>query len=325
MASAYTLAVRNNNGWEVLLAQKNVIDFRRTLQPNNGVLHICEHPGEYVIPGGEVRNGEKPGHAALRVFAQETQSQMPESAVLQQFYNIGEEAYFWLLWADENPWMILSEDEQLHKKNKFFNERDGVVSLDTTTGRLISSWSWEYYGESHKLMWVPISDAWKILDPNGPLSPWQEGQYALVQQAIPAYSNYNLIQVYHNRRIFSGRSERALRHLELNPLATNVQVYQDYERTQPVLLGGSGQITHVKGMKYLKAEKLKAVATPEPGREYFVVAYNGSDLVLMQMMTYTGKHDRWYSFSSELVFGDEGGQQPRPPGEPPPPPAPEDL
>ena len=299
MASAYTLAIRNNNGWEVLLAQKNVINFRHTLQPNNAMFHLYEYPGEYVIPGGTIHNEERPSRAALRLFCEATQIKTPRSATLQQFYNVGDDAYFWLLWADDNPWMPLSDNDELQRKNTYFIERDKAVSIDTDTGRLISSWSWEYYGELHMLQWFQINEALSMFDPNESLSTWQEHQYALAQQAMPAYSNYNLIQVYNNNRVFPELSESAIQHLVQNPMLTNIQVYQDYERKHPVLLGGSGQIIYSQGMAHLRGEKFTVIVEPVLGTSYFVVAYNGPELVLFQTMSYVGNSHGWYKFSSQ--------------------------
>ncbi|HEX8175063.1 MAG TPA: hypothetical protein VF543_08090 [Pyrinomonadaceae bacterium] len=299
MASAYTLAIRNNNGWEVLLAQNNVIDFRKTLQPGNTTLHLCEHPGEYVIPGGAIQSGERPGHAALRLFCEATRIKRPHSATVQQFYSIGEDTYFWLLRAEDNLWMTLSDNEELRKKNTYFIERDKAVSIDTDTGRLISSWSWEYYGEIHMLQWSPISEALTKFDPNEQLSTWQENQYIIAKQAMPAYSNYKLIQVYHNERMFPVWSESAIQHLVQNPMLTNIQVYQDYERKHPVLLGGSGQIIYSQGMTHLKVEKFTTIVEPVLGGSYFVVAYNGPEIVLFQTLHYIGNSEGWHKFSSQ--------------------------
>jgi hypothetical protein len=299
MPSAYTLAIRNNNGWEVLLAQKNVIDFRQTLQPGNSSLYLYEHPGEYVIPGGTIYDGERPGYAALRIFCEAIQVRQPRSAAVQQFYNIRDEAYFWLLWADDNPWMLLSDDDELQRKNTRFLERDKAVSIDTDTGRLISSLSWEHYGETHLLQWCSIDEALSKFDPNEGLSTWQEHQYTIAQQAMPSYSNYNLIRVYNNKRMFPDWSESAIQHLVQNPMLTNIQVYQDDERKQPVLLGGSGQIIYSQGMAHLRGEKFTVIVEPVLGTSYFVVAYNGPVLMLFQMMSYVGHSRDWYKFSSQ--------------------------
>ena len=303
MTLAYTLAIRNNNGWEVLLAQKNIIDFRRTLQANNRTLYICENPGEYVIPGREIseKEREKLSHTAVRVFCEAVQVQIPESATVQQFFNVRDEAYFWLLWAEDNWWMQLQDDDELREKNRYFLERDGAVSIDTDTGRLVSSWSWEHYGEVHMLLWTPINNALDYFNPNDSLSAWQEGQYVLAQHSMPAYTrSYPLIEVFRNRRLPSEWSDSALQYLAQNPMVTNIQVYQKPDRKHPVLMGGSGQIVYSKGRAYLKGDKLTLIKKPELGATYFVVAFNGPELVLHQTMVYVGTCNESHKFSSEI-------------------------
>lgn len=303
MTLVNTLAIRNNNGWEVLVAQKNIIDFRRTLQPNNRSLYVCENPGEYVIPGREVTQKEKErlSHTAIRVFCEAVQMQVPQTATVQQFYNIRDEAYFWLLWAEDNWWMPLSNDDELREKNRYFLERDGAVSIDTDTGRLVSSWSWEHYGEVHMLLWAPINNALDYFNRYDSLSAWQEGQYVLAQHSMPAYSgSYPLIEVFKNERIPSESGVSALEYLVQNPMVTNIQVYLRPDRKHPVLMGGSGQIIYSKGRTYLKGEKLTLISTPELGATYFVVAFNGPELVLHQSMVYVGTCNGSHKFSSEV-------------------------
>ncbi|HYY56627.1 MAG TPA: hypothetical protein VE842_04790 [Pyrinomonadaceae bacterium] len=313
MPLAYTLAIRNNNGWEVLLAQKNVIDFRRTLQVNNSTLHLCEHPGEFVIPGKTTRERERPEYAAVRVFCEQVQIEMPRRATIQQFYNIGDKARFWLLWAEDNPWMSLGDDKNLQRKNRYFMERDGAVSVDTETERLTSSWPAEDYGEVHLLVWVPVNNALDYFNPYQSLSAWQEGQYALAQQAMPAYENYRLIKVYNNERMFPHWSERALQHMAQNPLVTHIQVYQKSDRKHPVLIGGSGQITYSQGRAYLKGERSTVIIEPVLGASYFVVAYNGPELVLHHTMIYVGNGRGTHKFSGEIHASELIGPGDEPP------------
>ena len=303
MASAYALAIRNNNCLEVLLAQKNVIDFRRTLRANNSTLYLCEHPGEYVIPGGDIPPGEAPDRAVLRAFCEGVQVELPRRATVQKFYGAGGESQFWLLWADKNPWMRLDDDRELQKKNRYFMERDGAVSLDES-GRLVSNWSPEHYGELHLLQWLPIGDALGKFNPNDSLSDWQEGQYALARRAMPAYDNYNLIWVYNHERAFPTRSERALQHLVQNTMFTNIQIYRDRHRKHPVLLGGSGQIIYSRGLAHVRGERSTVIAEPVLDHCYFVVAYNGPEIVLFQTMSYVGKSRGQHRFSAS-AFADK--------------------
>ena len=307
MTRVSILAIRNNNGWEVLLAQKNVIDFRRTLQPNNRTLHICENPGEFVIPGRRIseKEKEKLSHTAIRVFCEAVALPLPRTATVQQFHNVRDEAYFWLLWAEDNWWMRLSNDHELQEKNQFFLERDRAVSIETDTGRLVSSWSWEHYGEVHMLVWTPINNALDYFNPRDSLSAWQEGQYVLAQHSMPAYGeSYALIEVFRNRRLLSELSDSALQYLVQNPMVTNIQVYQSPDRKYPVLMGGSGQIVYSQGHVYLKAEKLTLIKIPELGVSYFVVAFNGPDLVLHQTMVYVGVCNDSHKFSSDSASMD---------------------
>jgi len=307
MTLVSTLAIRNNNGWEVLLAQKNIIDFRRTLQPNNNILHICENAGEYVIPGRRISEKEKSSlsHTAIRVFCEAVGIPLPQTAMIQQFYKVDDKAYFWLLWAEDNPWMRLGNDHELQEKNRRFLERDATVSIDTETGRLVSSLSWEHYGEVHMLLWTPINNASDYFNPYASLSAWQEGQYVLAQQSMPAYGeSYPLIEIFRNRRMPSEWSDDALQYLVQNPMVTNIQVYQRPDRKHPVLMGGSGQILYSHGRVYLKAEKLTLIKSPELGVSYFVVAFNGSELVLHQTMVYVGACDDSYNFSSDIASTD---------------------
>ncbi|HEV2913208.1 MAG TPA: hypothetical protein VGX92_07820 [Pyrinomonadaceae bacterium] len=313
MPLAYTLAVRNNNGWEVLLAQKNVIDFRRTLPFDNRTLYLCEHPGEFVIPGKAISEREGLEYAAVRAFCEEVQIEMPSYATIQQFYNIGDEARFWLLWAEDNPWMSLSDDQALKRKNRYFMERDASVSVDTETERLTSSWPADRYGDLHMLVWVPINNALDYFNPYNRLSVWQEGQYALAQQAMPAYDNYRLIKVYNNDRMFPHWSERALQHMVQNPLVTYIQIYKKSDRRHPVLIGGSGQIIYSEGRAYLKAEKSTAIVEPVLGASYFVVAHNGPELVLHHTMIYVGKGYGAHKFSSEIRASELIGPGDEPP------------
>ncbi|HBB88610.1 MAG TPA: hypothetical protein DC047_13445 [Blastocatellia bacterium] len=307
MPRAYTLALRNNNGWEVLLAQKNIIDFKRTLQADNRTLYICENPGEYVIPGREVteKERERLGHTAVSVFCEAVQLQIPNTATVQQFHNIRDQAYFWLLWTEDNWWMSLSNDDELREKNRYFLERDGAVSIDTETGRLVSSWSWEHYGEVHMLLWTPINNALDYFNPYDSLSAWQEGQYVLAQHSMPAYSgNYPLIEVFKNRRMLSEWSDGALQYLAQNPMVTNIQVYLGPDRKHPIMMGGSGQIIYSKGRAYLKGEKSTLIKSLELGATYFVVAFNGPELVLHQTMVYVGTCNDSHKFSSEISATD---------------------
>lgn len=319
MTLVSTLAIRNNNGWEVLLAQKNIIDFRRTLQPNNHTLHICENPGEYVIPGRRISEKEKArlSHTAVRVFCEAVALPLPQTATVQQFYNVRDEAYFWLLWAEDNWWMRLSDDHELQEKNQYFLERDAAVSIETDTGRLVSNWSWEHYGEVHMLLWTPINNALDYFNPYVSLSAWQEGQYVLAQHSMPAYSeSYPLIEIFRNRRMPSEWSDGPLQYLMQNPMVTNIQVYQGPDRKHPVLMGGSGQIIYSHGRVNLKAEKLTLIKNPELGVSYFVVAFNGPELVLHQTMVYVGFRNDSYKFSSDIASNDlktaEGSSAPDP-------------
>lgn len=304
MTLVSTLAIRNNNGWEVLLAQKNVIDFRRTLQPNNHTLHICENPGEFVVPGRRISEKEKSrlSHTAIRVFCEAVAIPLPQAATVQQLYNVRDEAYFWVLWAEDNWWMQLSNDHVLREKNRYFLERDAAVSIETDTGRLVSSWSWEHYGEVHMLVWAPIGNALNYFDPCASLSAWQEGQYVLAQHSMPAYrESYPLIEIFRNRRIPSEWSDGALQYLVQNPMVTNIQVYQRPDRKHPVLMGGSGQVTYSHGRVHLRAEKLTLIMNPELGVNYFIVAFNGPELVLHQSMIYVGKCNDSHKFSSDIT------------------------
>jgi hypothetical protein len=302
MTLVSTLAIRNNNGWEVLLAQKNVIDFRRTLPSNNRTLYICENPGEYVIPGRRIAEKEKSqlSHTAIRVFCEAVGLPLPQSATVQQLCNVRDEASFWLLPAEENWWMRLSNDHELQEKNRFFLQRDAAVSIETDTGRLVSSWSWEHYNDIHMLVWSPIKNALDYFNPYGSLSAWQEGQYVLAQLSMPAYGeSYPLIEVFRNRRKPSNWSDAALQYLVQNPMVTNIQVYQNADRKQPVLMGGSGQIVYAQGKVYLTGEKLTLIKNPELGASYFIVAFNGPELVLHQTMIYVGVCNDSHKFSSD--------------------------
>lgn len=319
MTLVSTLAIRNNNGWEVLLAQKNVIDFRRTLQPNNHTLHICENPGEHVIPGRRISDKEKSklSHTAIRVFCEAVAIPLPHTAKIQQVYNVRDEAYLWLLWAEDNWWMRLSNDHELREKNQYFLRRDAAVSIETDTGRLVSSWSWERYSDVHMLLWTPINNALDYFNPCAGLSSWQEGQYVLAQQCMPAYrESYPLIEVFRNRRIPSVWSDDALQYLVQNPMVTNIQVYLRPDRKHPVLMGGSGQIVYSQGRVYLKGEKLTLIKHPELGGHYFVVAFNGPELVLHQTMVHVGRFNDSYKFSSDVTLTDvqtgEGAPAPSP-------------
>lgn len=295
MTTSYVLATRNNNGSEVLLAQKNVIDFRRTLPARNKALHVFEHPGEYVIPGGEIRAGERPVESGFRGFCELMRLPSPGVARLRTFYESASDALFWLLPADENPWLTLSRDEEIQRLNNFYKERDAAVYLDEVTGRLVSGWPVESYGELHAMLWAPARRAEELLGSRGWLSDWQQAQYELVRHALPAYSNYRLLQIQHNSRMPSAESEDVLRYMTQNPLVTTVQVYKDYQRLSPMLREGSaGQVIKSHGEVRLLGRGLKFAEHPlHPlvGGSYFVVASNGPEVVLLRTMLYAGVGD----------------------------------
>ena len=272
MTLVSTLAIRNNNGWEVLLAQKNVIDFRRTLQPNNHTLHICENPGEYVIPGRRISEKEKSrlSHTAIRVFCEAVAIPLPYTAKVQHFYNLRDEANFWLLWAEDNWWMRLSNDHDLREKNQYFLRRDAAVSIETDTGRLVSSWSWERYGEVHMLLWTPINNALDYFNPCAALSAWQEGQYVLAQQCMAAYrESYPLIEVFRNRRIPSEWSDVALQYLVQNPMVTNIQVYTTTGSETSGLDGRFGSDCLLAGQGVSQSRKTHADQKSRTGSKLF--------------------------------------------------------
>jgi 8-oxo-dGTP pyrophosphatase MutT (NUDIX family) len=294
MASSYVLVIRNHQGFEVLLAQRNVIDFRRTLPADNSTLHIYDNPGEYVLPGGEIRAGERPAQAALRRFCELTRVPMPRVAALQKLHEIPGEAYFWLLWPDNNPWLILRHEGEVHRLNKYYKERDGAVYFDEDTKRLMSDLPTEDYGELHSLRWVSPGAAAEMLSPRGWLSDWQEEQYKLVQSALPFYRNYNILEIHNNRRAPSAKSENALQYLVNNPLVTSVQVYKDrdHQRLSPMLTEGAGQIIHLHGGEVrLNGRGMKFTEEPLMGNSYFVVAYNGKELFSHHTMVYMGRED----------------------------------
>jgi hypothetical protein len=302
MASAYILAIRNHNGCEVLLAQKNVIDFRRTLPADNTTLRIYDYPGEYVLPGGEIREGENPARTALRHFCELMQVAPPRVATLQSFYEIEGQAYFWLLSAEDNPWLSLWSNHEIQRLNNYYKERDGAVYIDDATGRLASGWPSENYGELHALLWTSASRAAELLSPRGWLSKWQEEQYDLVRRAMPAYRNYSLFQIHNNRRMPSAECEDVLRYLNQNPLVMTVQVYKDYQRLSPMLTEGVGQIINSHGEVRLNGRDLKFAVEPLLGNSYFVVASNGAEVVMMpRTMIYIGKNqDGVYTFVSKI-------------------------
>lgn len=293
MASSYVLAIRDHHGFEVLLAQRNVIDFRRTLHADNSTLHIYDNPGEYVLPGGEIRAGERPALAALRRFCELTRVPMPRLAALQKVHEIRGETYFWLLWPDNNPWLTLRHEGEVHRLNKYYKERDGAVYFDDDTKRLTSDLPTEDYGELHSLRWVSPSAAAEMLSPRGWLSDWQEEQYKLVQRVLPFYRNYNILEIHNNRRAPSAESENVLRYIMQNPLVTSVQVYkdQDHQRLNPMLTEGAGQIINSHGEVRLLGRGMKFTEEPLMGKSYFVVAYNGKELFNQLTMVYMGKEE----------------------------------
>lgn len=309
MASSYILAIRNRKGFEVLLAQRNVIDFRRTLSADNTTLHVFDNPGEYVLPGGQVRAGENPARAALKRFSELMQMPMPRLAALQKFREIRGDTYFWLLWPDNNPWMTLRDDDEIQRLNNYYKERDDAVYFDDDAKRLASTWPAENYGELHHLLWVPSGKAVEVLSPHGWLSKWQEEQYELVRRALPHYRNYNILQLHNKQRMASAESEDALQYLVLNPLVTSVQVYKDHRRLNPMLTEGAGQIIYAHGEVRLNGRGMKFVEEPLVGNSYFVVAYNGKKLVRHHTMVYIGKEEAGaYMFISTNSAADESDE-----------------
>lgn len=308
MASAYILAIRNRSGCEVLLAQRNVIDYRRTLRGDDGALHIYDHPGEHALPGGAVHAGQSQTRGALRPvgeagaddyvaaaalqrFCEMTLMPAPRMARLRKLYESGG-ASFWVLAVEENPWLTLADDQEALRLNSYFRERDAAVYVDDAAGgRLASGWPADAYGELHALHWTSPAKAAELVSARGWLSKWQEEQFALVRRALPAYRNYSLQQVLSDRRMPSPVSEDALDHLVRNPLVTSIQVYKDYKRLSPILTEGVGQIVNAHGEVRLSGRGLRFSERPQLGASYFVVASNGpDDVVMLRTMLYAG-HD----------------------------------
>ncbi|HEX5708367.1 MAG TPA: hypothetical protein VFX96_13775 [Pyrinomonadaceae bacterium] len=292
MPSVYTLAIRQRNGWEALLAQKHVIDLRRTLHPENNLLHICHDPGEVVIPGGLKRAGESLGRAALRIFCEKTNRQLPKTATLETFYQFGDQ-HFLLLRADENDWLSLAREEELENLNRQLARREEAVAIDPVSGRLASSWPWRFYQDIHQLFWWPLRDVLELFTDKSTLGEWQAEQYALAQQVAPAYDNYPLILVSHNRRDVPKTFEQALSKLVNDHPVTSIQVYPegDWERSTLLMLGRAGRIAYAHGVEQLKGDHFEFFNehTPRVGAFYVVWAYNGKDRVLAgQTMSYAG-------------------------------------
>ncbi|HEX8558386.1 MAG TPA: hypothetical protein VF668_09800 [Pyrinomonadaceae bacterium] len=311
MVSAYILAIRNRSGCEVLLAQCNVIDYRRTLGGEDGALHIYDHPGEYILPGGVVagpgeaaprgalrpvgdaRPDEVVAGAALQRFCELTRTPAPRAARLRKLYETEGVSSFWVLAAEENPWLTLADDQEALRLNNYFRERDAAVYEDAAAGgRLASSWPTAAYGELHALLWTPPAKAAELLSPRGWLSLWQEEQYKRVRRVLPAYRNYNLQQVLNDRRAPSAVCADALQHLVRNPLVTSIQVYKDYKRLSPILTEGVGQIVNAHGEVRLQGRGLRFSEEPLLGASYFVVASNGPDeVVMLRTMLYAGRDE----------------------------------
>lgn len=292
MPSVYALAIRQRNGWEALLAQKHVIDLRRTLHPENNLLHICPNPGEVVIPGGLKRAGESLGRAALRIFCEHTNRQLPKTAALESFYQLGDQ-HFLLLRADENDWLSLSRDEELERLNSHFARRDEAVTIDPETGRLTSSWPWRFYQDIHHLFWWPLRDVLELFTDKSALGEWQAEQYTLAQQVVHAYDNYPLVLVSHRRRDFPKSFEQALSKLVNDHPVTSIQVFAegDWERSTLLMFGRAGRITYKQGVEHLKGDHFEFFndCTPRVGAFYVVWAYNGKDRVIAgQTMSYAG-------------------------------------
>ncbi len=295
MPSVYTLAIRQRNGWEALLVQKHVIDLRRTLHPENNLLHICHNPGEVVIPGGLARTGESYGRAALRIFCEKTNRRWPKTATLETFYQFDEQ-HFLLLRADENDWLSLSRDEELESLNRTFTLREEAITIDPATGRLTSSWPWWFYQDIHQLFWWPLRDVLELFTDKSTLGEWQAEQYALAQQVAAAYDNYPLTLVAHNRRGFPKTFEQALSKLVNDRPVTSIQVYpeDDSERSTLLMLGRAGRITYAHGGEQLKGDHFEFFNdyTPRIGASYVVWAYNGKDRMLAgRIMSYAGTEE----------------------------------
>jgi hypothetical protein len=307
MPSVYTLAIRQHNGWEALLAQRHVVDLRRTLHPENNVLHICHNPGEVVIPGGVKRVGESLGRTALRVFCEKTNRQLPHTATLEKFYQIRDQ-HFMLLRENENSWLTLSRDEELYNLNRHLTRYEEAVTVDRETGRLTSSLPWRYYQDIHHFFWWPLRDVLELFTDKKSLGEWQAEQYALVQQVGRFYDNYPLVLVGQNRRDFSKTFEQALSKLVNDHPVTSIQVYPEYDRDRSTLLmfGRAGRITHAHdGVEQLKGDHFEFFSErPLVGAVYVVWAYNGKDRVLEgETMSYAGTDD----FGSHTFVKTYGG------------------
>lgn len=290
MPSVYTLATRQRDGWDVLLAQKHVIDLRRTLHPENNLLHLCQNPGEVVIPGGPRHAGESPGRAALRVFCEKTNRRLPHTATLESFHQIGDH-HFVLLRADQNDWLSLRHDADLDALNRRLALFEEGVVVDGATGRLVSSRPWWYYQDVHQFFWWPLRDVLELFTDKQRLGDWQAEQYALARQVMPAYDNYSLLLVHQDRRDAPSAFEQALSKLVHDHPVTSVQVYPegDRERTTLHMLGRSGRITVEGGVERLKVDHFEFFERPRVGGRYVVWAYNGKDRVRAdQLMTYAG-------------------------------------
>lgn len=309
MGSAYLIPIRQSadNGSEVLLAQSHVIDYRHTLE--RAQLRIYDNPGEITCIGGEIKKTtvvsestlvESPAYAALRSFCEEALIPRPQTAVLYSF-QVEESFHYFICTMDENPWLRLLSDEALYEKNFFFAERDIKLQSSLERGVLPDDWSWRSYGRIHRLAWLRLN----MEDP--PREPewsriWREEQYALVRKVAPRYPQYRLVQIYNNERITAVTCNSVLRKLEQNPVLTNVQVYLDADRTKPVLLNGKGGIRNEPDATHLKIRDYNQAATPSIGESHFVIAFKGSNLVLLQRMWLVeGPTDGTYTFSSRAL------------------------
>jgi hypothetical protein len=307
MPSVYTLAIRHHNGWEALLAQKHVIDYRRTLHPENNLLHICHDPGEVVIPGGVKRTGESLGQAALRIFCEKTNQPPPQTATLWSFYQIRDQ-HFMLLRDDENGWLTLTREGGLDDINARFALYEEAVTIDPQTGRLVSSWPWRCYQDTYQFFWRPLRDVLELF-PDKKLDEWQARQYERAQQVAPFYENYPLVLVSQNRRRdFSRTFEQALSKLINEHPVTSIQVYPegDRDRTTLLMLGRAGRITYANGVEQLKGDHFDIFAPPRVGDFYMVWAYNGNQRVLPgRTMSYAGTDEFGRHTFVKTSYGDE--------------------
>ena len=215
---AYLIYLRSqpNGPYQVLLAQRQVINYRATLGPdigNNNVLYLVGNPGEYTYPGGKVEDQDQQNpndymalqgaRAAVREFQEETLSQKVGPVVVYELgsysepvveNNINFHFTFYVAFQSDNENMHGQQAFQpptndLDTRNVWLATTEAyfpITDENKLANNLGEPVTDDNAPEMHKLEWLTIDEALSKYNLNDH-NQWRDEQFQNVR--VIAHSN----------------------------------------------------------------------------------------------------------------------------------------